>query len=356
MAVAHSLAVNQGTDNIIVEVRNGQGLSGWGEGVPRDYVTGETVAGSLDFLRTELLPGLLGQSLEPGQALGPLPAGPWDQNLRQHPAAACALELALLDLAGQELGLSLSSLLGVQTTAPLVYSGIVPLAPPPVTKAILEATKALGLTQVKVKVGQDDDLARLTLVRQALGPQVRLRLDANGAWNPEQAVRRIQELEALDIESVEQPVPGGDLAGLLEVSRRVETLVMADESASTLEQAQAIADSGARVALNLRLSKCGGIRRTRQILDLARAAGLPCQLGCQVGELGILSAAGRHFAAAAPDLTHLEGSLTSFFLDRDVIQGSLAFGPGGLAQPLAGPGLGVRVLPARLEGCLAFSI
>jgi muconate cycloisomerase len=169
---------------------------------------------------------------------------------------------------------------------------------------------------------------------------VRLRVDANGAWGVEEALERIAGLAGLGVESVEQPVPAtGDdagLADLLEVARHAGPLVIADESLCTPAQGRALAESGVRVGFNLRLSKCGGFARTLELLRAARAAGLPAQLGCQVGELGVLSAAGRHFAAACPDLLHLEGSLTSFYLERDVISSDITFGRGGLAPALPG--------------------
>jgi muconate cycloisomerase len=362
IAVEHSLAANRATLNLVLELRDDQGRRGHGEGVPRSYVTGESLEDSLACLRGRLLPAVLGTELDPATVLG-LPARLFpDQEINACPAAVCALETALLDLAGQELALPLSALLGGQARSSLRYSGVLPLFPRPMLERMLELVATLGLAEVKVKVGQTDDLERMSLIRQRLGPAVRLRVDANGAWGVDQAVASITALAALGVESVEQPVAASDpndpagLEGLLEVARRVEPLVIADESLCTPAQARALAASGVRVGFNLRLSKCGGPGRTLELLGLARRAGLPAQLGCQVGELGILSAAGRHFAAACPDMIHLEGSLTSFYLERDVVSADLTFGPGGWAPALTGPGLGVETLTARLSDCQVFSL
>jgi muconate cycloisomerase len=363
IAVEHSLAANRATLNLVLELRDDRGRIGLGEGVPRAYVTGESLEDSLAFLRSRLLPAVLGVELSPAEALG-LPTRLFPEaEIDAAPAAACALETALLDLAGQELGQPVSALLGGAKLSSLRYSGVLPLSPLPLLERMLEVVAGLGLTEVKVKVGLADDLERVDLIRRRLGPEVRLRVDANGAWGVDEALERIEALAALGVESVEQPVPaGGDQTGLagqaalLEVARRAGPLVIADESLCTLAQGRALAESGVRVGFNLRLSKCGGFERTLALLRLARASGLPAQLGCQVGELGVLSAAGRHFAAACPDLIHLEGSLTSYYLDRDLIDADITFGRGGLAPALTRPGLGVRAAAANLGDCQVISL
>ncbi len=324
--------------------------------MPRQYVTGESVEDSLAFLRDRLLPEALERPFTTGQALGLAGGLVSGQEADSHPAAICALETALLDLAGRAQGRPLSAWLGGQARASLTYSGVLPLTSLAALERLLGVVAALGLNEVKVKAGREDDLERVGLARRVLGPEARLRVDANGAWGVDEALAKAESLARLGVESIEQPVPAADLEGLLEVARRAAPLVIADESLCTLAQARHLAASGARVGFNLRLSKCGGFARTLEILRLARGAGLPCQLGCQVGELGLLSAAGRHFASACPDLLHLEGSLAGFYLERDLVERDLTFGPGGLAPALSGAGLGVEVDESRLHGCQVFSL
>lgn len=354
LPVKHSLASNRATENVLVKIWDGRGLTGYGEGVPRDYVTGETPAGALEALREALGPAVLGRDMDPHDALGWLSRHLGDQTLDGCPAAACALELALLDLAGRETGWSLGRLLGGVKRREMVYSAVIPLAPLAALPALLARVRALGLTEIKVKTGAEDDLQRLELVRRELGDGVRLRVDANGAWGREQALERIRAMAPLGVESVEQPLAGDDLEGLADLAGRVAPLIMADESLCTAAQAAFLARRG--VGFNLRLSKCGGPGRTLGLWELARRNSIPCQLGCQVGELGVLSAAGRHFAACLPELVHLEGCLTRFYLDRDVIREDLTFGPGGKAPCLEGPGLGVRVMEDSLSESLVFML
>jgi len=356
LAVSHSLASNTATANILVALQDQQGRLGYGEGVPRAYVTGEEVGESLRALEQEMAPRLLGREAAPELALGLVESVLGPELVERFPAAACALETALLDLAGQESGRPLSAWLGEAKPGPVTYSAVVPLLEPEPLARVLGQVKALGLQQVKIKVDQEFSVERVAQVRAALGAGARLRVDANGSWRAEQAVELIQAMAPYGLEAVEQPVPKEDLEGLAQVTAQVEPLVLADESLCTEAQARELIQRRAVGGFNLRLSKCGGPARVLRLLDMARQAGLACMLGCQVGELGVLSAAGRHFASIHPELLYLEGSLTRFFLPQDVIAQDLTFGPGGQAPPLSGPGLGVRVQEESLRATQIFSL
>ncbi len=352
MAVAHSLASHLATANLIVKVWDPQGLAGWGEGVPRSYVTGEDIDASLGFLARQALPRLLGREMPQAE---PKQSDPLSQALLlssqafsaaeadRYPAAACALETALWDLAARRAGEPLSWLLGGAKRPSLTYSGVFPQLPLTALAPFLEAARQMRVDEIKLKVGGADDLERVALVRQTLGPRAKLRVDANGAWSESQALERMAALGEWGVHEVEQPVPAQNPQALTRVAGQSQALVLADESLCTLEQARGLAQAGVRLGFNLRLSKCGGLARSLEILKIAQDQGLPCQLGCQVGELGILSAAGRHFAACVPGLIHIEGSLTRFFLDRDICAQNLTFGAGGQAPALQGPGLGIEI-------------
>ncbi|MCB2191818.1 MAG: hypothetical protein KQI62_09650 [Deltaproteobacteria bacterium] len=356
LAVSHSLADNTATDNIVVALVDGQGHVGYGEGVPRSYVTGETVQGSLEALERDLAPLTLGASLEPEEALGWLEKQAGSQVVDRCPAAACAVETALLDLAGQIMERPVSALLSSAAPGPVTYSAVIPLLPPQMLPAILDQAKALNFKQVKVKVRREGAAELMAQVRRALGPQVHLRVDANGAWSAAEAVQTIRAMAPSKVEAVEQPVAKEDLEGLIQVAAQTEPLVLADESLCTMHDAKRLMDNRPGIGFNLRLSKCGGPARTKALLEMASRQGLACMLGCQVGELGLLSALGRHFAAVHQQLIYLEGCLTRFFMDRDLTQQDFTFGPGGAATPLTEPGLGVQVDTAALNGSRAFSL
>jgi muconate cycloisomerase len=346
--VEHTLANARATHSLLVRLEGSGGLSGYGEGVPRVYVTGETLEHSLAFLQDQAGPLLRDDPPPAGEELGWLAQRLEPAGLDRAPAAACALETALLDLAGREGGRPLTQALGGARQPELVYSAVIPHLPLAATRALLERAKALELGLVKLKVGFGDDAERLGLVREVLGSRVRLRVDANCQWEPAEAVERIRAMAPYRVEAVEQPVAAADLAGMARVAQEVEPVVVADESLTGPASARQVLELGAAGCLNLRLSKCGGPWRTRQIWLAARQAGVSCMLGCHVGELGVLSALGRAWAACHPGLDYLEGSLTRFYVGDDIISEDLSFGRGGKAPPLEGPGLGVTVQSERL--------
>lgn len=352
MHVEHHLARNEATDNIVVELTDRQGRRGYGEGVPRQYVTGEKSQSSLEMLGKGLLPRLMAEGAGPDalwSLIGEAEADRW-------PAAVCAVETALLDLAGQAAGKPLAELLCPPAPCDLAHSAIVPMVDPATLPGILAQITAMGLKQVKVKVGRTEVVEQVAEVRSHLGPGAELRVDANGAWSAEEAVAYCRRLERLGVEAVEQPVAKQDFAGLAKVKREVSQLIIADESLCTPADARRLIEMDAVGGFNLRLSKCGGPTRTGRLWAMAEQAGIKCQLGCQVGELGVLSALGRHFAQCHPGLIYLEGSLTGFIVGRDILAEDLTFAKGGKLEPLCGAGLGVTVVEERLADSLLFEV
>jgi muconate cycloisomerase len=342
MPVKHSLAYRSQTENLVVKVSTDNGVSGYGEGIAREYVTGETVEGSLRFLRDYLLPRISAvKTSDPPELMQNLAGLVTPEKRAQAPAACCALELAILDAAGKSWGQSVAELFG-GVRQPLVYSAVIPMLPRDDFEQFLYQVRDFEMGQVKLKVGSDNDLEALTLARQILGDEVDLRVDANGVWGAEEAESRIAAMMAFGISGVEQPVAKENFQGLARVAERVSVPIIADESLCTEQDAEQLASLGACQVFNLRLSKCGGMITTARIHQIARKKGIAAQLGCQVGETGILAAAGRQFAAIHK-LLYLEGSYSDHLLEEDIVNEPVDFGPGGVAQHLDGPGLGVTV-------------
>lgn len=346
----HKLAAYHGSDNLVVKVTTDEGVRGFGEGIPRDFVTGESLESSLDHLEKQLVPAVLGRRLaSPGDLLTFLNTVQETQPPASHPGAFCALETALLDAGGRTWCRSVAELLGSHQPRSLSYSAVLPLSPGGELGHFLQLVRTLGLKQVKLKVGGDRDLETLALARRELGPEVDLRVDANAAWSPAEAIQRVSEMAPYRISAVEQPVAKEDFPGMRQVQEAIPIPVVADESLCTLDDARKLVELQACKIFNLRLSKVGGFLQALCLKELADAAGIRCQLGCHVGETSILAAAGRHFALTQKDLVYLEGSYAPFLLWRDVVQEPVAFGPQGVAPPLTGPGLGIHVLEGALE-------
>lgn len=348
--IKHSLATHAGSENLVVKVAADPHLGGYGEGIPRTFVTGETLESSLAFLAETLAPAIVGQEFtSPPQLLQRLEDLFRHTAGELHPGAFCALETALLDAAGRAWNLPLQAFLGARRNGPLIYSGVIAMGGPTLVTQLLQQAKMLKISFLKLKVGNPADLENLRLARKLLGWQVDLRVDANCAWSAPEAIQRLREMQPFRISAVEQPVAQDDLEGLKAVGDGTGLPVIADESLCTEGDAQRLIDLKACQIFNIRLSKCGGPLAATRIRQMAAAAGLRCQLGCHVGETSILSAAGRHFAACAPKLVYLEGSFAPFLFAREPVAQPVTFGPAGVAPPLPGPGLGIEVLEAALS-------
>jgi muconate cycloisomerase len=200
-----------------------------------------------------------------------------------------------------------------------------------------------------VGIGGQDDARRLQVIRQRVGPRKDLRVDANEAWEPVNVSDRIRELEPFGISAVEQPVSHENVNCLKEVRRQTSVPIMLDESLCGRFDAEDAIARGTCDLFNLRLSKCGGFIPTLRLAQLARQNGLGCQLGCQVGETALLSAAGRHFACSISGLRYLEGSYDRHLVTEALGTQDLTFRRGGWAPALGGPGLGVGLAPGALE-------
>ncbi len=360
--IRHASHTRQQTDNVVVRCVLDDGSVGHGEGVPRDYVTGETIDSVLELLQRSQLDRQLtacrsfAEAVEQAERLR-LAATPGDERGIQGNAARCAVELAWLDACGRRFHQPLSHV--VQLLAPELYSprssvrysGAITSAKGLKLRLVALLQRVYGLRQIKVKVGiaGQNDVERLRTIRRCVGAKVELRVDANEAWSPSEVVARIRELEPFGIASVEQPVAHEEVACLAEVRRAVHTPIMLDESLCGRLDAERAISNGWCDLFNVRLSKCGGFIPSLRLVQLAKQHGLGCQLGCQVGETAILSAAGRHFASCLVELRFVEGSYDSRLVYDALGLTDLTFSLGGKAPALVGPGLGVDIDPQALE-------
>jgi len=363
--IRHALATHTASENLVVAVTLDDGTVGYGEGVPRAFVTGDSIDECYGTL-AEADYSALARPFDDYEAVvdfcGQYHPMPTDDPLgRKGNPARCAVELALLDGFGRRFGRPVSDVVALLSEAgPIAesqgrvrYSGAVTAAKP--WKELVSALKMRlwGFAQVKVKVGMPgvDDGPRLRRLRRLLGRGVDIRVDANGGWTPQEATERIGELQPSRPTAVEQPIPDADREHLAEIRKASPTPIMLDESLASRQDAEAAIRNGWCDLFNIRLSKCGGFIASVRLAALACANGLGYQLGCQVGESGILSAAGRHFAASVGGIAYREGSYDRHLVRNSLLAGDITFGYGGWAPALPGPGLGIEVDPARLEAC-----
>ena len=339
------------SDAVIVRVTGPDGLRGYGEALPRPYVTGEDVATMVATLRSRVVPEVLAREFESGVAVLEQVRGlvaAWSPPQAQgHSVVAwnatmCAMELALLDWAFRRAGQSLSEWL-VPARDLVDYTGVIDATDPETAGTLASRYTDAGFARIKVKVGTGDDLRRLEAVRQAAGDRVAVRVDANGAWDAASAVKALEALRPFGIEAVEQPVGALDLVGMRRVREETGIAVIADESLITMRDAENLVREQACDVFNVRVSKCGGLLPSLAIAELGISAGLRVQVGAQVGETSLLSAAGRHLALHLAEVDSVEGSFGTYLLSEDITAEPVMFGDAGRGSLVLGLGLGVSV-------------
>ena len=373
--VTHAASQRSCADPVVVAVELTNGIVGYGETLPRPYVTQETVESVVHALQSTFIPVLIG--FHPAsfpEALEAVEALPWyDSEGRPVPAARAAVELALLDAVLRTYRRDMDAVvqwMGLPgfgspgSIRQIRYSGVLAsdeLAP---TLRRLRLLYWGGLREFKLKVGTPGDRDRLEAVsnylrRPLAHGRATLRVDANGAWSKESAIEWLSATGDAPICAVEQPLPRGSEDGLPELAAYVAggrargmnaaaRVFVHDESLITIDDAQRLIRLGVADAFNIRISKCGGLLPSLRLAALARREGVRIQLGCMVGETSILSAAGLRFLEVCPGVTWAEGCFGSFLLSDDVVKKGLRFGYAGRPPKLHDPGLGIAVDSARL--------
>lgn len=323
-------------ESILVRIHTDEGPLGLGESVPLSLRGGSPLAEVRDQLEricAPLLserpapqdPAALGAVLDDCVAAG---AGP---------VALCGIDLALHDLLGKLAGTPVWRLLGAGYAGGVDCNGTIDAAERKRAGETAAELAREGYRTLKVKVGSGDDAGRLAAVRAAAGDGIALRVDANGAWSPEQASAAIAALGPLEL--VEQPC--SDLEGMAELRRTLATPIVADESVATVGEAERARELGACDAVTVKLSKVGGIRAATRI-----AAVLPTYLSSALdGPVGIAAAV--HAAAALPRASCAHGLATARMFSSHPGAEPPHCGP--RVQPGESPGLGVRIDDEKLD-------
>jgi L-Ala-D/L-Glu epimerase len=353
VAFTHSLASRSEVESVIFQLESESGNVGFGECIPRDYVTGETVDGVIGHLTDIVAPVLERREFDDFSAIET-----WLENFHEiftslgeyDLCVKSCVDLALLDLFGKEHGQSVSSYLPPIKSGKVNYSAVLSADSPEKVEKMLKKYRLLMIKQVKLKVGVDHqtDLENVGLVYKILGKRAEVRIDANAEWSLEESKKRLVDFLELGVVSVEQPMPVAlkdhypalmtFLAGRMHIS--------IDESLCSLGDATWFAENKGCSVFNIRISKNGGILNALKITQIAKQHGINCQLGAQVGESSLLSAAGRMVAGIAGDFLFHEGSFGTHLLQNDLTKKPLMFsffGKGALKSLTKRAGLGVDV-------------
>ena len=373
--IRHASHERVANDTLLVRTELSDGSVGWGEGLPREYVTGETIDTAWsDADRLERFVGAnvstLSDAVRLVDGLSIDDAGPRDCRGN---SVRCAWDISVLDAVTRSLGRPIAAALDAislpadPAAMPLLrspqrvrYSAVLPAAST-ARKAIWRAVRmrAFDMQNIKVKLGVDghDDETTLRRYRRWLGERVG-RVDANEAWTAAELPAKLSMLARNGVFVCEQPLPHASVADLDGTALRnggdEPVSIMLDESFCTRTDLDAAVRHRRANLFNIRLSKCGGLIASLRLLRAIRNASsnalpLGAMLGCQVGETAILSAAGRAFASRTIGLLAVEGSYDRFLVGEPLGVEDITFRRGGWSDPLPGPGLGITIDDAAIE-------
>lgn len=349
----HTTKSRSQVEAVILEAHTDCGVVGFGETLPRDYVTGETNESVVRHAKETVLPSLIGANFD---CCGDLIIW-FSQFHQQYPQIAgreqcikTLVELALLDAYGKSVGFPIVELIGSQLKPQLTYSGVISAGKPELVEKYLQAYRSLDMKEYKIKVGGDwqEDVHNILLVRKHCGDDVSIRVDANEAWDLPTATKRLAELAKLGVSSCEQPMPASMRDAYPKLMRKLgqDIKICIDESLCSLEDAYWFLENGGANIFNLRVSKNGGILGALALGRIATAAGIECQLGSQVGETSLLTRAGQIVASChKTPLVHHEGAFGTMLLAYDLTSSPIMFGQYGVlkATHTSLPGLGVTI-------------
>ena len=336
--------------DLVVQVTAEDGSVGYGEAPPTAVITGETIPSMETAIREYLAPAVVGLDLEDRETL----FSRLDRAMAKNTSAKAALDIAIHDVYARVKGVPLFRLLAGdrpgEATNRLETDITISVNDPDTMARDAVSAAEQGFTILKVKVGKGgaEDVERVRRIREATGPKMILRIDANQGWQPEEAIRTIGMMEdaGLNIELVEQPVSCHDFRGMQEVTARVQTPVLADESVFTYEDAVRIVEEHGADWINIKLMKTGGIWPALKICDLAEKAGIQCMMGCML-ESAISVSGGAHLAAARRVVTLCDLDGPSLCAENPYTGGPIYRGPEILLPET--PGIGITGMPVCFE-------
>lgn len=330
--------------NVIVKIITDYGVVGWGESSPSERVTGETaetVIKILDKIASKLI-GLCPLRIEQDVEV-------MDSIVEGNPAAKAAIDIALHDILGKTSRKPLFMLMGGYRTEVLTDITLSIKSPKEMAEdAVKAVNKGFKALKVKVGVNPPEDVERIKRIREAIGDNVQIRIDANQGWTPKQAIEVLNKIERFNIQFAEQPVPSEDSKGLREVKKKSPIPMMVDESVHSPEDALRLIQAEAVDLINIKLMKSGGILKGRKIAAIAEAAGIPCMIGC-MGESEIGIAAGAHLAAAVKNIQYADLDSDLLLKDKLVKKGGTKVKDSMRVFPKQ-DGLGIKELNEQILG------
>ncbi|WP_286233945.1 dipeptide epimerase [Thalassotalea sediminis] len=341
-----SMRTVENIEDLVVIIETDTGDVGYGSAPSTPVITGDTHGSIIAAIELVFLPKLRGMDIENLNGI----ISVIQSSMVNNTSAKAALEIAIYDLWGKLYKAPLSKLLGGSADT---LKTDVTISVDQIDKMINDSLEAIdnGFDILKIKIGHDilEDVERVKAIHQAVGDKVLLRLDVNQGWSAKQTVYAANLFERADIqlELIEQPVKADDFAGLKYISDRVNTPIMADESAFSPKQVIELITNQCVDIINIKLMKTGGISNAIAIADIAKTYQVDCMIGCML-EGSIAVAAAAHLAVAKSAVItkiDLDGPALGRF---DPVKGGVLFDK-SLIKLNNLPGLGIESIDGLIN-------
>jgi o-succinylbenzoate synthase len=329
----------------VVRVTTDEGIVGYGEASTWHVVYGYDQQELVWVVNHYLGPAVLGIDVCHSEAI----LSRMDSVLPKNLMAKAGIEIACQDARAKALGVSLSQVIGGPLRHPIEAIEAIDIVPLKEASRMAVQYVEEGFRTIKIKIGLDwkEDVERVRVVREAVGPEIQLRVDGNQGFDRASATRACQAMESYGLQWIEQPLPDWDLEGLASLAEALWTPIAVDESIYTLHDVYKVVKAKAADVINIKVSKCGGISPSLKIAHAAFSMGVPCFLGGCI-ETGVGAAAALQFAACAPNLVKGVELIGSSAFTDDIIAEPLITDRGIFTLPQK-TGIGVEVDEAKLK-------
>ena len=323
--------------SIIVKIETDEGITGYGEAVADEHVTGETWESAYQIIKNTLAPAVLGHNPMEIERLHDV----MNTSIYTAPTSKAAIDIACFDIIGKKLKQPVYQLIGGRYHDEFPITHVLSIAEPDVMANEAAAHIAMGYQSFKMKVGTNakQDVKRIQAVRARVGEDIAIRVDVNQGWkNSSTTLAALHQLQNCNLDWIEQPVMADDIDGMVEIKSKSMIPLMIDEGLKGSREMLEILQKRAADKVNIKLMKCGGIYPAVKLAHQAELAGLDCQIGSMV-ESSIGSAAGYHVAFSKKNITTVELTGPLKF-SKDI--GNLAFDVPYIRLS-DNPGLGVEI-------------
>lgn len=339
-----SLGPIYNAENVLVVIRTNEGISGFGECSPFMSINGESAD-------TGMVVGqYFAQWLKGKDALdisGHIKA--MDKIIYGNSSIKSAFDMALYDLASQQAGLPLYAYLGGNTGKTIVTDYTVSIGEPSQMAADAVKIKEEGYPAIKIKLGNNGktDVLRIKAIREAVGNEIPLRIDANQGWGVEEAIETLKALAPYDIQHCEEPIARWAFMQLPRVKQESPIPIMSDESCGDEHDVERLIQLKACDYMNIKLGKSGGIYKGLQMVKLAEEAKIHLQVGAFM-ESRLAMTAFAHFSLCSPAIEHFDFD-TALMFSEDPVSGGIKYEKNGVIKVPEVPGLGATVSDAWLQ-------